>query len=122
MINFFWDILEKYSKLLIILMLIAILIKVNYFSSNWFLFIKLIVNVFTSFWLFYLLKTTFLLKEIIIFFNKSKIEVASLYWPTVKNTLYLTIIVCIFSILVSCLVWFVDLILLKIISFMTDLR
>ncbi|CUR53817.1 Protein translocase subunit SecE [Serratia symbiotica] len=61
-------------------------------------------------------------KIIILFAHEARIEIRKVIWPTYQETLYTTFIVAIVTVIMSLILWGLDGILVRIISFITNLR
>lgn len=77
---------------------------------------------FFSFFIFFLFKKTLLGNKLIIFFKESKLEISRIYWPDFKVSIKTTIVVFFLSIFISLLILFIDDIIFRIISNITNLN
>ncbi|QJC29619.1 preprotein translocase subunit SecE [Enterobacteriaceae endosymbiont of Plateumaris pusilla] len=61
-------------------------------------------------------------KKIFLFIRESRIETRKVIWPTYKETLHITSIVIIITLIISIIIWGLDNILIYLISFLTNMR
>lgn len=61
-------------------------------------------------------------KQILSFFHESKIELQKIIWPSKKETLQTTCIVLLLSMIISIILWGLDHIIFRLISFIIALR
>ncbi len=87
---------------LFLIFLFTLLILFN--NENFIFLIKIFL--FISF--FYLFKITYLGEKIILFFNKSRLELFKVNWPSFKEVTKNVFIVCFLSLFMSSVIWFID--------------
>lgn len=61
-------------------------------------------------------------KSIVAFAREARIEVRKVIWPTSQETFYTTLVVSAVTIFMSLVLWGLDGIIVRIVSFVTDLR
>ncbi|VAX77165.1 Protein translocase subunit SecE [Serratia symbiotica] len=61
-------------------------------------------------------------KAIVAFAREAKIEVRKVIWPTRKETLHITLIVAAVTVVMSMVLWGLDVVLFRLVSFLTGLR
>ncbi|XBC39277.1 MAG: preprotein translocase subunit SecE [Buchnera aphidicola (Nurudea shiraii)] len=61
-------------------------------------------------------------KKILFLINETKKETKKIHWPHLKETFHTTIIVIIVTIVISLILWGLDNILIRVVSFFTSLR
>jgi preprotein translocase subunit SecE len=118
----------KYSKkkeiikwfLVIIILFIPVFIK--YISREWIFMFRFLFFVFCLFSALLITFSTRKGKEVLHFIYQSKTEIKKIIWPNRKETFYTTFIVAIVTICTSLILWGLDNILFRLVSFVTNLR
>ncbi|MCV2528233.1 MAG: preprotein translocase subunit SecE [Candidatus Lightella neohaematopini] len=110
------DILKKYIKKLvtIILIILILIILSNYYSKLCMIFITIIISI----TLLYYFKKNNVMKIII----QSYKELKQVSWPNYKDVVGITVIVIAVTIIMSLIIWGLDTLLINSISFITKLK
>ncbi len=100
----------------IIFFLFYMFIITNIYIVSKFMYLKLIFNILIFFIISYLFKQTFVGKKIILFFNKTRLELIKVAWPSLQDVIKSTFLILILSFLYSLLIYFFDKIILTVMS------
>ncbi|UAJ64955.1 preprotein translocase subunit SecE [Candidatus Schneideria nysicola] len=113
---------EKVKWVLIFFLLMMILMNHYYFFHHYSYSIRMLMDCIFICIIGIIFIITQQGKMIRLFFREARIEARKVVWPTYQETFYTTLIVSIVTIIMSLIIWILDSILVKIISFVTRLR
>ncbi len=94
----------------------------NFFLYKYNFYFNFFLKFFFSYLFLCLFKKINFIKNIIIFFKKSKLEISKVIWPSLKEVNRNVIIIFLFSFLISIIIWLIDKIILYIISVINNLN
>ncbi|CAL4318144.1 preprotein translocase subunit SecE [Buchnera aphidicola] len=113
--------LEKIKWLLIFVLLCIYFLSTYYLYKNYFFTHIIILFSLIGIGMSILLSTT-QGKNSLVFLKKSYNEMQKIIWPQYKETLYTTFIIIIVTILISLILWSLDSIIFRLITFIISLR
>lgn len=112
-------IIEIAKWLFIILLILITVINYSYNENKTYIKILLIIQLII---ILSMINKTIIGYNFINFINETRMEVYKVIWPTKKETLNTTLVISIITIIISCILWILDNIILHIVSFITNLR
>ncbi|XOD70270.1 MAG: preprotein translocase subunit SecE [Sodalis sp. (in: enterobacteria)] len=113
--------LEVFKWLIVVILLIAAIVG-NYFYRDFSLLIRALAVVFIIAIAGAVAMMTSKGKSIVSFAHEARIEVRKVIWPTRQETLQTTVIVTVVTAMMSLILWGLDGILVRVVSFFTGLR
>lgn len=113
--------LEAIKWLIILILLIALVIG-NYIYADADPLVKTTLTIFSVILIITIGLTTTQGKLLLIFAREAKIEIYKVIWPSRQETFYTTLIVILVTIIMSLILWGLDSILVRLVSFITNLR
>ncbi|PPI88962.1 preprotein translocase subunit SecE [Candidatus Pantoea edessiphila] len=110
------------AKWLIILILLLVAIIGNYYYQETTLYLRMIAIVILFIISSWILLSTKQGKKILVFTRESKAEIKKVVWPTYQETFRITLIVIAVTTIMSLILWGLDNIVVRMVSFITGLR
>lgn len=104
-------------KWFIISILLIVSIVGNYLYRSHGVLLRGMVIISIIFFVIYIVSTTKIGKLLIIFGKESRIELRQVVWPSYRDGLNTTLIVVVVTVVVSLILWGLDAVIVKIISF-----
>ncbi len=114
--------MNTYFKKINLYLLFMLSYIFNFFLYKYNFYFKILFKFFFSYLFFNLLKKINIIRNIILFFEKSKLEISKIVWPSLKEVNRNVIIISFFSFFMSIFVWLIDKIILYIFFIISNLN
>ncbi|QJC28278.1 preprotein translocase subunit SecE [Enterobacteriaceae endosymbiont of Plateumaris braccata] len=112
----------EYIKWIISIILFISIIIYDYLYQNLELPIRIIIICPILILIIFIILSTNKGKKILLFIRETRIETRKVVWPTYKETLQITLIIIIITLIMSLIIWGLDSILIYLISLLTNMR
>ncbi|UDG81319.1 Protein translocase subunit SecE [Candidatus Profftia lariciata] len=109
-------------KWLVVIILLLLAIIGNFFYRNFNLLLRSILVFFIISLAGIMAMFTTQGRSALVFAREARTEIRKVIWPTLHETFYTTLIVAIVTVVMSLILWGLDSILVRMVSFITDLR
>nr|WP_159989552.1 preprotein translocase subunit SecE [Pantoea sp. SoEX]MXP50796.1 preprotein translocase subunit SecE [Pantoea sp. SoEX] len=113
--------LEVVKWVVIVTLLLGAILG-NYYYGKTTLYLRIVPIIILVITSICILLSTKVGKDILVFIRESKAELKKVIWPTYQETFRITLIVIVVTTFMSLILWGLDNILVRVISFITGLR